>query len=80
MKRFFSLERKLNANTELKKKYIAFMQEIIDLGYMEQVPEKELDNPNCYYLRNHCVHKPYSSTRKSRVVSDASQGQHLVIH
>ena len=72
MKRFLSLERKLNANAELKKKYIAFIQEFIGLGHMEQVNENELDNPNCYYCPHHCVHKPDSTTTKLRVVFDAS--------
>ena len=72
LKRFFSLERKLNANPELKRKYIEFIQEFIDLGHMEQVPKEELDNPNCYYLPHHCVHKPDSTTTKLRVVFDAS--------
>ena len=39
---------------------------------MEQLPEKELDNPNCYYLPNYCVLKPDSTTTKLRVVFDAS--------
>ena len=72
LKRFFSLERKLNANRQLKRKYIAFIQEFIDLGHMELIPEIELDNPNCYYLPRHCVHKQDSTTTKLRVVFDAS--------
>ena len=72
LKRFFSLERKLNANPELKRKYIAFIQEFIDLGHMELIPEKELDNPNCYYLPHHCVNKPDSTTTELRVVFDVS--------
>ena len=62
----------MNANLELKKKNIAFTQEFIDLGIMEQVPENELDIPKCYYLPHHCVHKPDSTTTKSRVVFNAS--------
>ena len=72
LKLIFSLECKLNANLELKRKYIAFMQEFIDLGHLELIPEKELDNPNCYYTPHHCVHKADSSTTKLRVVFDAS--------
>ena len=33
LKHFFSLEHKLNANPELKRKYNAFIQQFIDLGH-----------------------------------------------
>ena len=72
LKRFFSLERKLNANPELKRKYIAFIQELINLGHMELIPEKELDNPNFSYLSHQLVQKPDNTTTKLRVVFDAS--------
>ena len=72
LKRFFRLERKLKAIPELKSKYIAFIKEIIDFGHKELNPEKELDNPNCYYLPRHCVHKPDSTMSKLRVLFDAS--------
>ena len=39
---------------------------------MELIPEKELDNPNCYYFPYHCVQKPDSTTAKLRGVFDAS--------
>ena len=72
LKRFFSLERKLNANPELKMEYLAFIQEIVVLGHIELVPENESDNLNCFYLPHHCVHEPDSTTTKLRVVFNAS--------
>ena len=71
-KRFFSLERKLTANTELKNRYIKFIQESIDVGRLEQVPKEPLGNPNCHYLPQHCLDKPDSARTKLRVVFDGS--------
>ncbi len=50
------------------------MQEFIDLGHMELVPDAELDLPanKSYYIPHHCVHKEESTTTKLRVVFDAS--------
>ncbi len=72
--RFINLERKLEKTPITYSQYRAFMQEFIDLGHMELVPDAELDLPanKSYYIPHHCVHKEESTTTKLRVVFDAS--------
>lgn len=62
---FLQLERRLQRDIELKGKYIQFMQEYIDLGYMQLA--KMHENPTqVYYIPHHPV------TAKFRVVYNAS--------
>ena len=72
-KQFLSLEKKLD-NNSLKAKYTAFINEFIELGHMEEVPEKqiEISRKKSFYLPHHCVLKYSSTTTKLRVVFDAS--------
>ena len=72
MRRFLNLEKKLNSDLSLKERYAAFIQEFLDLGHLERVPDDQLDNPINFYLPHHCVTKEESSTTKLRVVFDAS--------
>ncbi|XP_076233347.1 uncharacterized protein LOC143178507 [Calliopsis andreniformis] len=69
LNRFFSLERKLNRNPELKTQYTAVMDEYLALGHMTQV--ETFDAPG-FYLPHHAVVKPSSTTTKLRVVFDGS--------
>ena len=73
-KRFLSLEKKLNKDNSLKARYAAFINEFIELGHMEEVPEKqiEISPEKSFYLPHHCVLKDNSTTTKLRVVFDAS--------
>ena len=72
MRRFLNLEKKLVHDPSLHERYSAFVKEFIDLGHLEKVPTKELENPRHFYLPHHCVLKEGSSTTKLRVVFDAS--------
>ena len=72
MRRFLNLEKKLNNDLSLKERYSSFIQEFIDLGHLEKVPDDQLDNPRNFYLPHHCVTNEDSSTTKLRVVFDAS--------
>ncbi|CAK9831432.1 hypothetical protein ANTRET_LOCUS8425 [Anthophora retusa] len=69
LNRFFSLERKLNRDPELKRQYTAVIDEYRDLGHMTQV--KPSQSPG-FYLPHHSVVKPSSATTKVRVVFDGS--------
>ena len=73
-KRFLCLEKKLNKDNSLKARYTAFINEFIELGHMEEVPEKqiEISPEKSFYLPHHCVLKDSSTTTKLRVVFDAS--------
>ncbi|XP_057337711.1 uncharacterized protein LOC130675843 [Microplitis mediator] len=68
-RRFLSLQRRLNADPQLKAEYCKVMQEYIDLGHMIHVPD---DHEPGYYMPHHPVIKASSTTTKVRVVFDAS--------
>ncbi|XP_064553360.1 uncharacterized protein LOC135438811 isoform X1 [Drosophila montana] len=70
LRRFKSLENKLDKNHQLKESYSAFMREYIDLGHMSLASKQQLVPQ--FYLPHHCVEKPDSSTTKLRVVFDGS--------
>lgn len=70
LKQFFSLERKLEINPILKKRYSEFMSEYASLGHMKEVVGN--DTGISYYLPHHGVTREQSSTTKLRVVFNAS--------
>ncbi|XP_065073868.1 uncharacterized protein LOC135697936 [Ochlerotatus camptorhynchus] len=70
-KRFLALERRLEANPDLKAQYQDFIHEYERLGHMKQVDINDSDFP-IYFLPHHAVFKPDSTTTKLRVVFDAS--------
>ncbi|XP_076293042.1 uncharacterized protein LOC143215116 [Lasioglossum baleicum] len=69
LRRFHSLQRKLNANSILKEEYHKVMQEYITLEHMSLVTD---DSTTGYYMPHHAVVKVTSTTTKIRVVFDAS--------
>ncbi|XP_037941449.1 uncharacterized protein LOC119674385 [Teleopsis dalmanni] len=71
LRRFHSLERKLQLNPNCKTQYTAFMKEYLDLNHMSPVADTEACLPK-YYLSHHCVLKASSSSTKLRVVFDGS--------
>ncbi|XP_055588800.1 uncharacterized protein LOC129741119 [Uranotaenia lowii] len=71
LRRFFSVEKQFESNSEKKSAYTAFMEEYISLGHMREVSNPDEASP-VYYLPHHAVYKPDSSTTKLRVVFDAS--------
>lgn len=72
MKCLLRLQNQFEINSELEYQYRAFIDEYLQLGHMEEVPENEWDAPNCYYIPHHPVIKMSSSTTKLRVVFNAS--------
>ncbi|XP_053691129.1 uncharacterized protein LOC128739658 [Sabethes cyaneus] len=73
LRRFLSLERRLDLNPELKLMYSEFIHEYLRMGHMEEVVADEEDAalPQ-YFIPHHCVIKADSTTTKLRVVFDAS--------
>ncbi|XP_062539286.1 uncharacterized protein LOC134207596 [Armigeres subalbatus] len=71
IKRFLSLERRLDCNPPLKAMYTEFIHEYLLMGHMKQVPEECSEKP-VYYMPHHAVLRPDSTTTKLRVVFDAS--------
>ncbi|XP_066595379.1 uncharacterized protein [Prorops nasuta] len=68
LKRFLGLERKLNANSDLKREYEQVIIEYLRLGHATIIEDQE----SGYYMPHHAVLKDSSNTTKLRVVFDAS--------
>ncbi|XP_063920800.1 uncharacterized protein LOC135135633 [Zophobas morio] len=68
--RFFTLERKLLKNMELRHQYIQFMREYEQLGHMQLV--SDISSENSYFIPHHAVIKNTTQGNKLRVVFDAS--------
>lgn len=71
-RRFYSLERRLNASPTLKQAYSAFIDEYVQLGHMKLIEDSQPEPKPSYYLPHHCIVRPDSITTKLRVVFDAS--------
>lgn len=71
-KRLNGLHMRFKRNEELKEKYIQVFEEYLQLGFMEKVPETEMDNTETVYLPHHAVIRNDKDTTKLRVVYDAS--------
>ena len=61
--RFLYLEKRLQANPELYKKYRLFIKEFSDMEHLEIVPRNELNSEIVYYLPHHCVFKEDSISK-----------------
>jgi len=74
LRRLHTMERKFNANHELREAYIQFMNEYLSAAHMELVPENEIRccSSNAFYLPHHAVLKEPSLTTELRVVFDGS--------
>lgn len=75
LKRFYTLENKLNKQPELMKQYSEFINEYQLLGHMKESDENNStinDDQPCFYLPHHAVIKQTSLTTKLRVVFDGS--------
>ncbi|XP_046435240.1 uncharacterized protein LOC124187038 [Neodiprion fabricii] len=68
LRRFYSLQRRLNSDPILKEEYAVVMKEYTDLGHMSLCHD---DSTNGYHMPQHAVVKASSSTTKVRVVFDA---------
>ncbi|XP_062539087.1 uncharacterized protein LOC134207379 [Armigeres subalbatus] len=71
-RRFLSLERRLDRDPATKDSYHRFMEEYLQLGHMQEVPEPVDDRIEHSYIPHHVVFKESSTTTKVRVVFDAS--------
>ncbi|XP_037944114.1 uncharacterized protein LOC119676918 [Teleopsis dalmanni] len=71
LRRYLSMERRLDSNIELKLEYVKFMQDYENLRHMSMVKDLDLNSPH-YFIPHHYVIKPDSTTTKLRVVFDAS--------
>ncbi|XP_044250699.1 uncharacterized protein [Drosophila takahashii] len=67
LKRFKSVERRLQQNEQLRTQYVHFMREYTNLGHMREVPPEKNATENQFYLPHHPV-----LGRKLRVVFDGS--------
>lgn len=72
LKRFLSLEKKLQNNSEFSKNYVAFMEDYVACRHLEECRPPEVDVGNFYYIPHHGVLRPLSTSTPLRVVFDAS--------
>jgi len=80
MRRLLHLKKRFEGSDQYRQDYTAFMNEIIDNGHAERVPDKELSLPDgsVWYIPHHAVYHP--KKQKIRVVFDCSasfKGQSL---
>ena len=70
--RIKGLTKKFDRNPQLQEDYVTFMDELISKGYMERVPQCEIDAPSgkVWYLTHHSVY--HKQKKKIRVVFDCS--------
>lgn len=72
-KRLQSLSRKLEKQPKLKEQYNAALQEMVDTGVAEEVPEEDIPSRNpVFYMPHRPVVKESSVSTKVRPVFDAS--------
>jgi len=71
IKRFLSLEKRLQSDKSLAQKYVEFMQQYEDLSHMVKIDDSN-ENNYTYYMPHHGVLKEDSLTTKLQVVFDAS--------
>ena len=77
--RLNSLSRKFDKNPQLGEKYNAIISGYEQKGFIEEVPESEIDfdkestgGKNVYYMPHHPVFNPNSTSTPIRPVFDAS--------
>ncbi|XP_055527686.1 uncharacterized protein LOC129720258 [Wyeomyia smithii] len=64
------MEKRLAANENIRQEYLLFMQEYEKLGHMDVI-SRAVNGPQ-FFLPHHAVHRPESTTTKTRVVFDGS--------
>ncbi|XP_055716675.1 uncharacterized protein LOC129810293 [Phlebotomus papatasi] len=71
VQQYYSLEKKMKSDQNLKDQYNNIIKEYLDLGIVEIVPYEELSE-KCYYFPHHCVVKSQAVSTKVRIVFNAS--------
>ncbi|GJQ88544.1 hypothetical protein Trydic_g3631 [Trypoxylus dichotomus] len=72
LKRFYSLEKRLNKNPPLKQEYGEFIKEYLELGHMRKAKLYNYSTEPHFYLPHHAIVKENSITTRLRVVFDGS--------
>ncbi|CAH2085176.1 unnamed protein product [Euphydryas editha] len=64
LRRYTTLERRLDKDHKLKQQYNEVLQEYLDLGHMEEVPKEKQDLKGAVYLPHHAVVRDQKDTTK----------------
>ncbi|XP_053614051.1 uncharacterized protein LOC128677326 [Plodia interpunctella] len=72
VKRLFSLEKRLDKNSQMKENYSQVIEEYLELGHMEKVHDKSSTIESKVWLPHHAVVRLDRSTTKTRVVFNAA--------
>lgn len=72
LRRFSSVERRLQLNPEYKKAYVSFMEDYTARGHLEEVEPPSTKDGKFYYIPHHGILRPDSVSTPMRVVFDAS--------
>ncbi|CAH2085909.1 unnamed protein product [Euphydryas editha] len=67
LRRYTTLERRLDKDHKLKQQYNEVLQEYLDLGHMEEVPKEKQDLKGAVYLPHHAVVRDQKDTTKRPV-------------
>lgn len=71
LSRLQQIKRKLDKDPGYSMKYASFMEDLLESGEAERVPDAEVNNTKCWYIPHHGVVHP-SKPQKIRVVFDCS--------
>lgn len=71
-KRFLQLERKFKKSPNLKREYTKVIEDYLEQGHLEKIPETETETKQSVYLPHHAVVREDKETTRTRVVFDAS--------
>lgn len=72
LRRFLSLEKKLNSSSDFRNQYNNVIQDYLDQGHMRKLATETDSTLPSYYIPHHAVFKIDSSSTPLRVVFDAS--------
>lgn len=72
LQRLLQLERRFKRQPKLKAEYVKVIEDYLELGHLEEVPEKQIHSRKSVYMPHHPVIRDDKETTQTRIVFDAS--------